>query len=276
LPRHLDKLLDPNALAAYALQDVDSVQGMFQSGAVSVLWSAMELQDEYGISGDVAEIGVHHGKLLIMLCLGLNLGERAIAVEIFGNPPGSNSAGKEQFLANMARFGIGTENFELFMADSTLITSADWQSMTGGNVRLFSVDGDHSKEAVLSDLALAEKAINAEGLIIADDLFNPWYPTVTEAIYDYFKGDPKDLQPVAFIAANGPVETGASKLLIARAPMAGRYKSGLKLLNQDNLKHCDPFAGFKDVPSFYFEGLPSKRPLDDAMRDILNDIATPS
>ena len=110
------------------------------------------------------------------------------------------------------------------------------------------------------------------GLIIADDLFNAWYPTVTEALYKFFWDDPGDLDLVAMISANGPLVTGAGKLIIGRSSFANKYKADLKILNRDDLKHCDPFAGFADVPSFYLEDLPRKYPLDGKNLEILMDI----
>ncbi len=129
----------------------------------------------------------------------------------------------------------------------------------------------------MSDLALAGSVLAPHGVIIADDLFNPWYPTVTEAVYEFFLNDAyaaqrEDLVPIAFSTANGPVETGAGKLMIARAPVATAYKAGVRLLNQDDLKHNDPFAGHDDVPTFCFGDQPSKRPLDEIMAAILDDI----
>ena len=260
------------ALERYALREIDHVSGMLQTGAVSVLLSLFELQDAFGIAGNVAEIGVHRGKTLILLALTLKLGERAIAIDIFGNPPGSDGATLESLEANLARFGCA-ECCETMVADTHSLQGTDFADRLGASsVRLFSVDGDHSKAAVLHDLSLAEAVLAPGGVIVADDLFNPWYPTVTEAFYDFFCGSHGDLEPIALVAANGPVETGAGKLLMARASMAGRYKAGLKLLNQPDLKHCDPFAGFADVPTFYFAGTPTRRPLDAAMRSILDDI----
>ena len=75
-----DKLFGGDALGAYAMRDVESVAGMLQSGSISVIWSLAELQDFFGVTGDVAEIGVHHGRLFIMLCLAMNAGERAFGL----------------------------------------------------------------------------------------------------------------------------------------------------------------------------------------------------
>ena len=46
----------------------------------------------------------------------------------------------------------------------------------------------------------------------------------------------------------------------------------IKLLNQEDLKHCDPFAGHPDVPHFYFANVPQKRTLDETMMKILCDV----
>jgi predicted O-methyltransferase YrrM len=267
------RLFPPAVLDAYATRDIASVSGMLQSGAVSILLSLIELQEAFGVEGNVAEIGVFQGKTFILLALALREGERAAAIEIFGKSPGADRETRAVFEANLARFGCAHAS-DIIVADSQSLKPADLAARLGrDSVRLFSVDGDHSKAAVLHDLALARATLAPGGVIIADDLFNPWYPTVTEALYAFFADAPGDLEPIALIAANGPVETGAGKLLIARHGYASRYKAGLKLLNQPDLKHCDPFAGFSDVPCFYFAGTPMRHPLDATMRAILKDIA---
>ena len=86
------KLHGPGVLRAYAMGGVESGQGMLQSGSISVIWSAAELQDFFGVTGHVGEIGVHHGRLFILLCLARNEGERAFAVDVYGNPPGVHEA----------------------------------------------------------------------------------------------------------------------------------------------------------------------------------------
>jgi hypothetical protein len=68
------------------------------------------------------------------------------------------------------------------------------------------------------------------------------------------------------------VDTGCSKLFFARAGFARRYKAGFKLLNQADLKHCDPFGGFADVPHFWFAGRPKRHALDSVMRPLLDEI----
>jgi hypothetical protein len=256
------------------------VTGYLQSGAISLFLSAFELQDAFAVTGDVAEIGTFEGKTLLLLAHALNEGERAIGVDRFGLPPGRDEVTRSALDANLSRFGY-RDVTDIITADSLTFTPESFRArlsarVGGSTVRLFSVDGHHAKASVLHDLALAESVLAPGGIVAADDLFNPWYPGVTEALYDFCRlgreGGQHDLEPVAFISANGPVETGCSKLFFARAGFARRYKAGFKLLNQADLKHCDPFGGFADVPHFWFAGRPKRHALDSAMRPLLDEI----
>lgn len=265
---------DP-ALANFINGPLNDIDGALQSGSTAITWSVFELQEAFGVTGDVAEIGVHRGKLFSLLCHALNAGERAHAIDIWGDPPGNNTEDLEVFRLNLDKLGLDETSVNIKVADSQAMAPAHITSEIGSNIRLFSVDGDHTRDAVLHDLKLAAHCLGPGGVILADDLFNVWYPTVTEAIYDFLKGDPGDIEPIGFAAANGPVETGAAKLFLARRAYADNYKRGLKLLNQEDLKHCDPFAGFNDVPTFDFPGQPRKNPLDGQFREILEEIIEP-
>jgi hypothetical protein len=204
-----------SALAAYAETGVASVDGLLQSGSIAVLWSLIELQDAFGVTGDVAEIGVYQGKTFLLLAHALNAGERAFAVECFGTPPGSDTETLGFFQTNLERFGY-TKACETLVVDTGAVDIATFRAKLGINVRLFSVDGAHGRDAVLHDLALAESVLAPAGVIAADDLFNPWWPGTTEAIYDFVRARTHDLVPIAQVAANGSIETGAGKLMLAR------------------------------------------------------------
>jgi hypothetical protein len=266
----------PEALAAYVNGGIDSVTGYLQSGAISLFLSAFELQEAFAVTGDVAEIGAFEGKTLILMAHALKEGERVIAVDRFGLPPGRDTGMRSALEANLARFGY-LDVSDIIVGESQSFTPESFRARLGGSkVRLFSVDGDHTKAAVLHDLVLAESVLAPGGIVAADDIFNPWYPGVTEALYDFCRhgreGGQHDLEPVAFVSANGPVETGCSKLFFARTRFARRYKAGFKLLNQPDLKHCDPFGGFPDVPHFWFAGQPTRRSLDLALRPLFDEI----
>ena len=85
-----NKRFNPNELTRYVSGGYETINGMLQSGAASVIWSLIELQDVLGVTGNVAEIGVFEGRTLLLLCHALNQGEKAFAFDVFGIPMGSN------------------------------------------------------------------------------------------------------------------------------------------------------------------------------------------
>ncbi len=172
----------------------------------------------------------------------------------------------------MDNFGLGPEAVRLVTANSQELSAGELlETLGGANIRLFSVDGDHSRSGIRHDLNLAANAIRQDGVIVVDDLFNALCPAQTEGIVDYFRDDNETLAPIAIAAANGPLETGAAKLFVATTSRARFYKAYLRLLNRGDFKLATPFLGFEDVLVFDFVDKPSKYPLDDAVRRAVSD-----
>ena len=59
---------DAAKLTHYLTELAKDVDGYLQSGSASVIWSLFEVQEELGITGNIAEIGVYHGRLFVFLC----------------------------------------------------------------------------------------------------------------------------------------------------------------------------------------------------------------
>ena len=270
------RLTDAAKLQDYLAQVSKDVDGYLQSGSASVIWSLFDIQEELGIGGDIAEIGVYHGRLFAFLCHALRPGETAFAIDLFDSQPEIQGIQTEQ-----DRLRFSSSNLQRTLAaagidaDQTRIIAADSQAMSGNHmresvgtakVRLFSIDGDHSRAGGRHDLGLADAVLADGGVILADDLFNTLCPSLTEGIIDFFRDDEPDLEPVAIITSNGPLKSGAAKLLLTRPPFAATYKAYLRLLNRDNFLHAVPFLGFDLVPVFDFQDAPVKYPLDDAVR----------
>ena len=83
----MEKLFHHSEFINYLSNESRNIDGYLQSGSASLIWSICDVQDELKIYGDVAEIGVYHGKLLIYFCLKLNKGERAFAIDVFDTKP---------------------------------------------------------------------------------------------------------------------------------------------------------------------------------------------
>lgn len=274
----MQKLFNSAKIELYLKEGSRFVDGYLQSGSASVICSILDIQDELKISRNIAEIGVFHGKLLILLCHGLRKGETVFAIDVFNTQPDIqglkteadyNRFSSDNLLINLDANKINTENVKLVTSNSQDLFGSDLVKEFGGaNIRLFSIDGDHSRDGVRHDLNLAAATITDGGVILADDLFNTVCPSLTEGIIDFFREDNEGrLEPIAIVAANGPVNSGSNKLIISDSKSAMRYKAFLQLLNRTNYSHSDRFLGFSHVLIFDFKETPSRHLLDDNVRN---------
>ena len=72
--------IDKQRLAQYCATGRKQVHGWLNPVDAEMFLQILLLQDSLGIQGGTAEIGVHHGKSFIPLCLGLRDNERAICI----------------------------------------------------------------------------------------------------------------------------------------------------------------------------------------------------
>jgi hypothetical protein len=125
----------------------------------------------FGGRGNAAEIGVHHGKLCILLSL---LCDHVYAVDVFDpalNRDSSGDGDRAIFERNMGRYGGACT---IIQSDSALLTPDRLPP-----IRLFSVDGSHTADMTESDLRLAAAALEPGGVVILDDYFNEHWPDVS-------------------------------------------------------------------------------------------------
>jgi Methyltransferase domain len=75
--------------------------------------------------------------------------------------------------------------------DSTKLEPAKLRELAGGDVRFCSVDGGHTEEIVFSGMKLAEATLADGGIVIADDVFNEYWPGVATGTLRYLSGGAK-------------------------------------------------------------------------------------
>ena len=208
------------SLDKYVERSMDTVQGYLSSLDARLIARLLSYQDEHNITGHLCEIGVHHGRLFLMLALARRAGERALAVDLFEDDSineNTHHAGRNRALfANARRLGIELSEEETFKTSSLDIGATDILARTTGRIRFFSVDGCHLYQPVENDLRLAQSTLTVDGIIAVDDFFNPDWPDVSFATYDFLR------HTDAFV----PFAI-TSKLYLASPAAAEKYKMAL-------------------------------------------------
>jgi hypothetical protein len=213
--------MDAPRIVGYALEDKlhRGVAGWLNEGAISAVIAFAKWQHENHVLGDVAEIGVHHGKFFILLANLRRRDERAFAIDVFDeqhlNPDNSGRGNLSNFKENLGLYANDV-GVAIIQKDSKTLTRADFYRGRRGDIRLFGVDGSHTAAHTASDLAMAAQLLAADGLIILDDFYNPDWPGVQEGFYRFLTDFHRDIVPFAY---------GNNKLYLCRRVSHGKYLS---------------------------------------------------
>jgi hypothetical protein len=197
------------------------VDGWLWRVDAEIILATMQYQTENGLSGGVAEIGLHHGRLFTALCIGLSDGEKAYGIDVFDaqhlNLDRSGKGRRAIVEKNLAKNGVDLAAVILDGRSSQDVTADDIQSWVGA-VKFFSVDGGHWRDIVFSDLCLAQNTITPHGVIALDDFHHPAWPEVSLAYADW-QHRASDLSPFAI---------GPNKIYLCRTEYHEPYKHALQ------------------------------------------------
>ena len=168
------------------LRDFEAVEGWANRTAATVIHRLLRWQAQSGVGGDVLEIGVHHGRLFLLLALCAAPGERAVAIDIFDdqhlNDSLSGQGDRQALEANILRHAPGAA-IEIVKANSMSL-GGDFVAAYGGQ-RFVSVDGGHSREVACNDMHLAERLLAPGGIAALDDIYRPDWSGVTAGLHAY-------------------------------------------------------------------------------------------
>lgn len=162
--------------------------GWLQAQTLDVLEVLRDVQDGLGVSGSVAEIGVYAGKLFIGLQVLTPPGTPALAIDSFVDQSANidEAAGSlSTFEAHVRKWGDWS-TVTVEVVDSSTLAADRVAVLAGEPVRFFSVDGGHTAEATAWDIANAEAALAAGGVLIVDDIFNEQWPGVMDGVRAHF------------------------------------------------------------------------------------------
>jgi hypothetical protein len=216
----MERTQDP--LRRYLRRDKKTVTGWLQRVDAEIIGAILDHQRDHGIAGSCVEIGVHHGKSFIPLCLALRPDELAMCIDIFDeqsrNLDASGKGDLDVFMSNLARFHIDTSRIRVFKGSSEDVRQDDVLRQVGP-VRFFSIDGGHWKSVVRNDLRLAERSLAAGGVIALDDYCRAEWPEVTAGYTLWQEETESDIVPFA---------VGSNKLFLCRRDFAAGYRAALK------------------------------------------------
>lgn len=208
------------------------IPGYLHQGAASIIVEIGQIQSRIGVTGHVAEIGVHEGRLFILLCLLRNDGEAAVAVDVFErqdlNRDRSGHGNLQRLQENLLKYVRRGTRAILVSSNSLDVSSISLIERAGGQFRLFSIDGGHEAGTVFHDLNVAAGALCHGGVILLDDFFNEGWPGVADGTCQFFTaGNFPDLVPFA-VAQN--------KVLIGSRSYAENYRQGLMSVLKEQTK----------------------------------------
>ena len=229
-------------LCAYVKHGNHLVKGWLSPGAIQAIVSLSAEQRKANLPGGVAEIGVHHGRLFILLYLLGRVTEPAVAIDLFShqdlNSDHSGAGDLERFKKNLKRHA-DIDRLVVYEGDSMKLDSRRLIDLGGGHLRMISVDGGHSPEVTAHDLSVSEGALAEGGVIILDDCFNETWPGVVDGVHQYFSS-PRSIVPFGI---------GANKTFFCHKAFAQAYAAVLRAL--DTRAATREFLGSR-VVSFAF------------------------
>ena len=210
--------LDPRC-RRYVVTGYKKVQGWLIRLAALQIARLGQIQLALGVAGAACEIGVHHGRTLILLHLLTRPGEATVAIDLYELLHAENGrARKAQLLRNVRSHGGEVDRIRVVSEDSVKLTPQRILELCAGRPRLFSIDGGRTAEITCHDLALAHATVCDGGVVMVHDYFQEGWPEVSEGVCRFMARQP-GLYPIAI---------GGNKVFFTNSREAARaYRDGL-------------------------------------------------
>ena len=189
----------------YMTQELTAVEGWVGAQLHESLEAVARFQMENGIVGSAAEIGVYRGKFAIGLSWLLRNDEEFCAIDIFDDQwmnidKSGTGAALGAFKANWDKFANPNVRLVVEQNDSMSLNrwSTDRIFSQVKPVRLFSIDGGHTAEHVVTDMKLAIQYAARGSVLFVDDYLNPYWPGVHEGVAKYMFFETPSFRPFCF------------------------------------------------------------------------------
>jgi len=178
-----------------------SIQGWVGDRIYQIVDFIKLYHEQHGTRGDIAEIGVHHGKLFVILAAVARPDETCVAVDVFEdqqlNVDSSGNGSRAVFEGHLkTHFPDLLDRIKIVACDSMSITPGTAAAkLSERGVRLFSIDGGHTVAHVVNDLSIAQELLVSSGVVLLDDFLGPMWPSVSEGFFKYMSIANRRLAP---------------------------------------------------------------------------------
>ena len=191
-------------LEAYWGNGFSKVEGWVDNRLLPFVQTIGQTQKAAKIRGNIAEIGVFHGKFLIALAHLADEDGKVTGVDVFEdqdrNLDGAGVGSRDRVEANIAQFAPPQLDYEFVKADSIALNLVEKVDLlrSRGPFKLFSVDGCHTADHTHTDLVTAQDSLAAGGVVILDDYMQPHWPGVTEAVHLFYSRSVPKIRPFLY------------------------------------------------------------------------------
>ncbi len=224
-----------SSLASYLELGIGTVEGWLSPTTASILAQLLVEQARAGLRGNVCEIGVHHGRLFLVLANALAPGDKAVAVDVFGdqdkNVDRSGQGDRDAFERNLRRFAPNAP-VEIVQQSSLDLERLGFLSH---RFRFISVDGGHNALTVASDLRLAERTLLGHGIVALDDILSTHWTGVLTGLAAYVAAGgtlvPFALVPNKLLLTTDQAASAQGRALLRRLFPLALVKPELEFLN---------------------------------------------
>ena len=193
-------------------ESANEIDGWFFPLDQRAFFEIFSVQNQLRITGDVVEVGVHHGKSLVLLSLLKNVTERLLGFDLFH---GDSQARTE---ANVDAYGDPTA-ISLIKGLTSDISRTDLDTLLPKQLRFLHIDAGHEYHEVLEQLLLFSPYLSDHGIIAMDDYQDREFPGIEAAVLDFSEID----RPRRFV----PFLASGNKLFMCCTQVANIFQQSL-------------------------------------------------
>lgn len=222
-------MISPEDFGNFVNHQSKEIEGWFFPADMLSFWMLAAIQEGLGIRGDICEMGVYHGKSLVLLSNMLAENETVHGYDIFPNNT------KEKTEEALSKFGR-PERTRLYSGDTSMISRDLLDEQIGKGVRFLHIDAGHEYHEVYHQLITFSPYVSRGGIIVMDDYQDREFPGIEAAVLDFAEID----RPRRFV----PFYASANKMFLCEPHFSYNYQS--RLIEQGPLKDACRVSRVRD------------------------------